>query len=155
MRHGMLMGALGGMVVMFLLLAAPAGAQFEDCEVCDDSDWTDTKCVDADWTEMGSTECEAPSVGQCPDDPKLDCWGDDPHFASSLQIRPDGTLAWGPAVEAAESVDVQAQRKGLEAFGFSGHARITERSCKGLILDRLYGESTARKLAEQTELIVI
>ena len=155
MNHGMLMGVLTGVVAMFLILAAPAGAQWSECEVCDDSDWTATECVDAPWTQRGSTECEAPSVGQCPDEPNLDCWGDDPELWTSLHIRPDGTLEWVPTGASNRSPDEQARPIGPGAFRFSGHAKITERSCKGLILDRLYGESTARKLAQQTELIVI
>lgn len=155
MRHRRVMGTIGGMLAVFLIFAAPTAAQSEDCEVCDDSDITETECVEADWTQRGSTDCKAPSSGFCPDDPDHDCWGEDPHQASAFDVRPDGTLDRIATGGSDLSQEGGIQPVGIEALGFSSDARIMERNCKGLILDRLYGESTARALAAETELIVI
>lgn len=154
MRHGKLTGMLSGLVATLLIFAAPAAAQ--TCEVCDDSDLSQTKCVAADWTEMGWSECDDPegNVGACPEqEGKPDCWG---QMARALDVRPDGTLtlaATGGPNDVAPGE--AAQTMGVDAFGFSAHARIMERNCKGLILDRLYGEVTIRRLAAETAVIVI
>ena len=42
-----------------------------------------------------------------------------------------------------------------EALGFSAEARILERNCKGLIVDRVYGAAVMRALAKESNLLVI
>lgn len=156
MQHRSVMGTIGGMLAIFLIFAAPAAAQFEDCEVCDDSDWTKTVCVEADWTQMGSTNCTPPDgeVGPCLAQ-ILNCWGSGPEFASALDFRPDGTFQQAAMEDANGSTVGRYERAAVEELGLSPNARIMERNCKGLILKRFYGLLTARALTAESDLIVI
>jgi len=157
MQYGHLKVTLAA-VVGLLLLTAPAGAQFfDDCEVCDDSDLTKPQCVDAEPTEMGTTDCTAPVIGFCDDDDPSGepCWGDDPWIVRSFELRPDGTFAVAANASSATSLDGQVESVGAEVPGLSVSARIMERNCQGLILERLYGEAVTRSLALETERIII
>lgn len=138
-------------LVFGALLVAPHGAEAQ-CYACDDDFWTTPSCVPQGWTGLGGEICMI-SGSQC----YLfgACYGDDP--ITSLTIGQDGTLLTASADGRGDSrVDrpvTHAPSPGTERL--TSREVLQDRTCKGFVTARLYGDDLRRGLDRRSAVLVI
>jgi hypothetical protein len=162
MKSPNLLVASGAAFLFVLIFSGNVYAQWT-CQLCDDTDWTQTTCRIAEWYEEGedvwaNERCTLPEgkVGECPPIEPT-CWGEIPDDPLAFNIRPDGTLVTPGISETPVLSPARFARDNetAEGFGLSEQARIQERNCKGLLTGRVYGALTTRMLRTRSERIAI
>ncbi len=135
------------------LAVSPRPASAQSCFGCDDENWTEVSCVAQGWEGFGYTECEVHyDPPNCAFGTQV-CWGPDPEDQqlAALTIRADGTFV----LPAEEAPSPSLADLAMEPYGFSETAHINERTCKGLITGRVYGELVRRQLKQRTQTLII
>jgi hypothetical protein len=148
LRRLLTSGLLAGGLFLFPSLTAAQG-----CFVCDDEWLSDVECAPADWTEHGWTQCEV--VWTSCEMGGTWCWGPDPgeEQLAVLAVRADGTLIQSVAGDG--PFTSSPPFASAESYGFSPRARIYERTCKGLITGRVFGEAMRNQINQRVHRIAI